>query len=146
MEHFGQIFLPVPAGQGQKSREAVRAQARQLHERILKGESFEMLASQYSKEPAAAQGGDIGFMERGAMMPNVEKAAFEMPVGQVSDVIETELGFHIVMVVDKRGEGLKSASDVRNEIKAKIENEKASQKYDEWIEGIRKKSFIDIRY
>ena len=79
-------------------------------------------------------------------MPNVEKAAFEMPVGQVSDVIETEMGFHIVMVVDKRGEGLKSTSEVRNEIKAKIENEKASQKYDEWIEGIRKKSFIDIRY
>jgi parvulin-like peptidyl-prolyl isomerase len=50
------------------------------------------------------------------------------------------------MVVDKRGEGLKSTSEVRNEIKAKIENEKASQKYDEWIEGIRKKSFIDIRY
>lgn len=141
-----QIFLPAAASQGQKSREPVREQARQLHERILKGESFEMLASQYSKEPAAAQGGDIGFVERGAMMPNVEKAAFEMPVGQVSDVLETELGFHIVMVVDKRGEGLKSMSEVRHEIRTKIENEKASQKYDEWIEGVRKKSFVDIRY
>jgi parvulin-like peptidyl-prolyl isomerase len=50
------------------------------------------------------------------------------------------------MVVDKRGEGLKSMSAVRNEIRAKIENEKASQKYDEWIDGVRKKSFVDIRY
>jgi len=141
-----QIFLPAPAGQGKKTRETVRGQARQLHERILKGESFEMLASQYSKEPAAAQGGDIGFVERGAIMPNVEKVAFEMPVGQVSDVIETESGFHIVMVVDKRGEGLKSMSEVRNEIRAKIENEKATKKYDEWIDGVRKKSFIDVRF
>ena len=87
-----------------------------------------MLAAQYSKGPAAAQGGDIGFVERGVILPEVEKAAFGLPVGQVSDVIETEMGFHIIAVVDKRGAGLKPLPAVRNEIKAKIEDEKARQK------------------
>jgi len=75
----------------------------------------------------------------------VEKAAFSLPVGKVSDVIESELGFHIIAVVDKRGAGLKPLAVVRNEIKAKIEEEMVMKKFDEWIDGIRKKSFIDVR-
>ena len=140
-----QILLPVAAGADKKTRESVKAQARQLRERISKGEPFEILAAQYSKGPAAAQGGDIGFVERGVMVPEVEKAAFSLPAGQVSDVIETEMGFHIIAVVDKRGAGLKPLPMVRNEIKAKIEDEKVAKKYDEWIEDLRKKSFIDVR-
>jgi len=140
-----QILLPAPVGMNAAARDAIRQQARQIHDRILKGESFEMLAAQYSKGPAAAEGGDIGFVERGVILPEVEKAAFGLPVGQLSSVIETEIGFHIIAVVDKRGEGLKPLPVVRNEIKAKIEDEKITKKYDEWIEGIRKKSFIDIR-
>ncbi|RPH31147.1 hypothetical protein EHM92_09230, partial [bacterium] len=140
-----QILLPVRADADKKERERIRNQALQLRERILKGEPFEQLAAQFSKGPAAAQGGDIGFVERGVILPEVEKAAFGLSVGQLSEVIETEMGFHMIAVVDKRGAGLKPLPVVRNEIKAKIEDEKISKKYDEWIDGIRKRSFIDIR-
>jgi peptidyl-prolyl cis-trans isomerase SurA len=140
-----QILLPAPAGADKTMRENAKEQARQLRERILKGEPFEQLAAQYSKGPAAAQGGDIGFVERGVILPDVEKAAFALPVGQISDVIESEMGFHIIGVVDKRGAGLKPMPMVRDEIKAKIEDEKLAKKYDEWIESVRKRSFIDIR-
>ena len=140
-----QILLPVAADADKKTRDSVKEQARQLRERISQGEPFEILAAQYSKGPAAAQGGDIGFVERGVMVPEAEKAAFSLPAGQVSDVIETEMGFHIIAVVDKRGAGLKPLPAVRNEIKAKIEDEKVTKKYDEWIEDLRKKSFIDVR-
>jgi parvulin-like peptidyl-prolyl isomerase len=140
-----QILLPVAAGADKKTRENAREQVRQLRERISKGEPFEILAAQYSKGPAAAQGGDIGFVEKGVIVPEVEKVAFSLPAGQVSDVIETENGFHIIAVVDKRGAGLKPLPAVRNEIKAKIEDEKVAKKYDEWIEGVRNKSFIDVR-
>jgi peptidyl-prolyl cis-trans isomerase SurA len=140
-----QILLPVAAGADKSTRENAREQAQQLRERILKGEPFEMLAAQYSKGPAAAQGGDIGFVERGVIVPEVEKAAFSLSAGQVSDIIETENGFHIIAVVDKRGAGVKPLPAVRNEIKAKIEDEKVAKKYDEWIEDVRKKSFIDVR-
>jgi len=140
-----QILLPVRADADKKERDRLRNQALQLRERILKGEPFEPLAAQFSKGPAAAQGGDIGFVERGIILPEVEKAAFGLSVGQLSDVIETEMGFHLIAVVDKRGAGLKPLPVVRNEIKAKIEDEKIAKKYDEWIDGLRKRSFIDIR-
>ena len=140
-----QILLPVRADADKKERDGIRNQALQLRERILKGEPFEQLAAQFSEGPAAAQGGDIGFVERGVILPEVEKAAFGLSAGQLSEVIETEMGFHLIAIVDKRGAGLKPLPVVRNEIKAKIEDEKISKKYDEWIDGIRKRSFIDIR-
>lgn len=143
--HLKQIFLPVPAGASLTILESSKNQARQLRALILKGAPFEEVAAQYSRGPTAAQGGDIGFVERGVIVPEVERAAFNLPVGQISDVIETEIGFHIIAVVDKRGAGLKPLPAVREEIKAKIEEEKVAKKYDEWIDEIRKKSFIDVR-
>lgn len=140
-----QILLTAPATADRKTRETARERARQLRERIMKGEPFEMIAAQHSQAPTGAQGGDIGFVERGVIVPEVEKVAFSLAIGQISDVIETEVGFIIIAVVDKRGAGLKPIADVRSEIKAKIEDEKVAKKYDEWIEGIRKKSFIDVR-
>lgn len=140
-----QILLSAPATADKKTRENARERARQLRERIMKGEPFEMIAAQYSQAPTAAQGGDIGFVERGVIVPEAEKVAFGLAIGQISDVIETEVGFIIIAVTDKRGAGLKPIADVRNEIKAKIEDEKVAKKYDDWIEGIRKKSFIDVR-
>ena len=143
--HIRQIFLPVPEGADSGARDRVRAEANQLRERILKGERFEVMAARYSRGPAAAEGGDIGFVERGVMMPEVEKAAFSLPVGEVSEVLETEAGFLLLVVVDKKGAGLKPLRVVRDEIKAKIEDEKVNKKYDEWMAELRKKSFIDIR-
>jgi len=143
--HIRQIFLPVPQGADRAARDQVRAETSRLRERILKGERFEMIAARYSRGPSADEGGDIGFVERGVMMPEVEKAAFSLPVGEVSDVIETEAGFLLLLVVDKKGAGLKPLTVVRDEIKSKIEDEKVAKKYDEWIDGIRKKSFIDVR-
>jgi len=143
--HIRQIFLPVPEGADSGARDRVRAEANQLRERILKGERFEVMAARYSRGPAAAEGGDIGFVERGIMMPEVEKTAFSLPVGEVSEVLETEAGFLLLVVVDKKGAGLKPLPVVRDEIKAKIEDEKVNKKYDEWMVEHRKKSFIDIR-
>jgi len=140
-----QILLPAPKEQGSLMRQNVRVQAEQIRDRILKGESFEAMAAKYSKDPSAAHGGDIGFVERGVILPQVEQAAFSLPLDEVSNVLETDLGYLLITVVDKRGAGFKPPSAVRNEIKAKIEDEKVAKKYDDWIEGIRKKSFIDIR-
>jgi parvulin-like peptidyl-prolyl isomerase len=143
--HIRLIFLPAPRGADRAARDGVGAEANRLRERILKGERFEVIAARYSKGPAAAEGGDIGFVERGVMMPEVEKAAFDLPVGEVSGVIDTEEGFQLLTVVDRKGAGLKPLSVVRDEIKSKIEDEKVAKKYDEWMDGIRKKSFIDVR-
>ncbi len=140
-----QILLFLPPQANKAMRMKVKDQTNNLRKRIKNGESFELLAVKYSQGPEAKQGGDVGFIERGVIIPEVESIAFSLPLGQVSEVIESSIGFHIVMVVDKRGAGLKPIAAVREEIKAKIEDEKLDKRYEEWVTSIRKKSYIEIR-
>jgi peptidyl-prolyl cis-trans isomerase SurA len=140
-----QIFLAVPAKADKKTKAKIKEEAGQLRKRALAGEPFELLAVKYSQGPGAAQGGDIGFIEKGTIIAAVDSVAFSLPMGQLSEVIESDIGFHIIKVVDKKGAGLKPIAAVREEIKAKIEDEKLEKKYDEWISSVRKKSFIEIK-
>lgn len=140
-----QILLLIPANAGMMTKNQIRENISQIRKRAVSGESFDMLAAKYSQGPAADQGGDVGFIERGIMIPEVETAAFSLPLNQISDVIESEVGFHIIKVVDKRGAGLKPMEEVREEIKSKLEDEKLEKKYEEWITAVRKKSHIEIR-
>ena len=141
-----QIFLMLPENADNHTKMKMKKEAVQLRERIIKGESFDGLAAKYSQGPAAATGGDVGFIERGTIIPEVENIAFGLPVDQVSEVIESSKGFYIVKVVDKKGGGLKPVAVVRDEIKAKIEDEKLDIKFGEWIDSLRAKSHVDIRY
>ena len=140
-----QIFLAIPAKADKKTKAKIKAEAQQLRKRVLAGEPFELLAVQYSQGPGAAQGGDIGFVEKGTIIAAVDSVAFNLPIEQVSEVIESSIGFHIIKIVDKKGAGLKPIAAVREEIKTKIEDEKLEKKYEEWITSIRKKSFIEIK-
>ena len=140
-----QILLLLPPDANKTIIAKVKNEAMQLHKRVMNGESFDLLALNYSQGPAAAQGGDVGFIGRGTIIPEVEAAAFSLPVGQVSEVIESSVGFHIIQVVDKKGAGLKPIAAVREEIKTKIEDEKLDKKFDEWIASVRAKSHIEVK-
>jgi peptidyl-prolyl cis-trans isomerase SurA len=140
-----QILLALPKDADQTTKARIKEQAQQILKTILGGEPFDLVAAKYSQGPATVQGGDLGFIERGVTIQEVEAVAFSLPVEKVSAVIESSLGFHIIKVVDKRGAGIKPFEAVREEIKAKLEDEKLEKKYDEWIATVRKKSFIDIR-
>ena len=140
-----QILLLLPPNADKTIIAKVKNEAMQLHKRVKNGESFDLLALNYSQGPAAAQGGDVGFIGRGTIIPEVEAAAFSLPVGQVSEVIESNVGFHIIQVVDKKGAGLKPIAAVREEIKTKIEDEKLDKNFDEWIASVRAKSHIELK-
>ena len=83
----------------------VKERLRKLRDRVLKGESFEALAVMYSEDPGSAkQGGDIGLHGRGELYPEFEAVAFKIKPGDVSDIVETEAGYHIVQGVERRGD------------------------------------------
>jgi peptidyl-prolyl cis-trans isomerase SurA len=140
-----QILLIIPPNTDKITKAKIEENVRQIHKSALSGTSFDSLAAKYSQEPAASQGGDIGFIEKGVMIPELENLAFSLPLDKISDVIESSQGFHIIKVVDKRGAGFKPIAAVRDEIKAKLEDEKLEKKYDEWISSVREKSHIEIR-
>ena len=140
-----QILLIVPPGATGQEKEAQRAKAEDLLGRIRSGASFSELAMANSQGPAAAAGGDLGFVEKGVMLPEVDRAAFSMNTGETSDVIETRVGFHIIQVLDRRGAGLKPVEEVRDEVREKIGGAKMETKFEEWLEDQRKKAHIDVR-
>jgi len=83
----------------------VKERLRKMRERVLNGESFEALAVMYSEDPGSAkQGGDIGLHGRGELYPEFEAVAFKMKPGDVSDIVETEAGYHIIQGVERRGD------------------------------------------
>ncbi|MBQ3580520.1 MAG: peptidylprolyl isomerase [Bacteroidales bacterium] len=85
-------------------RDRVRTELAGLRERILKGEKFSMLATLYSQDPGStAKGGELGFFTRGDMVGEFEAAAFALKPGEVSPIIETNFGFHILQLIERRG-------------------------------------------
>ncbi|HON99347.1 MAG TPA: SurA N-terminal domain-containing protein [Syntrophales bacterium] len=141
-----QIFIPIPRGSDDRAVKRLREEAEEVRRKIVAGEPFELFAAKYApNQSLAAAGGDIGFIERGAVLPEVEEAAFRLKVDEVSGVIAVENGFYILKVTDKRGAGLKPIQEVRQEIVAKIEEKKMARRFDEWMAEVRKKAYIEIR-
>ncbi len=90
---------------GETEKQIARDRLKDLRDRVLKGDDFATLAVLYSEDPgSASKGGDLGMFQRGTMRPEFEAAAFKLKPGEVSDVVETEDGFHIIQMVERRGE------------------------------------------
>ncbi len=140
-----QILILLPQNASRAMKIKLNADAEMIRKRMVDGESFDMLAVQFSQGPSAATGGDVGFLDKGTMLPEVDDRAFRLSKDEISEVIVSTVGFHIIKVLDRRGAGIKPIDVVREEIKAKLEEEKMEKKYEEWIVDLRKKSHIEIK-
>ncbi len=98
----GQIVKIAKVGKEQK--EEVRARLNQIRDRALKGEDFAALAKQFSADGSAQEGGLLQMSKRGEMVPEFEAAAFKLKKGEISPVIESEFGFHVIQLVERRGD------------------------------------------
>ncbi len=96
------VYKP-PVNDEEKAK--ARAQIEQLRQRIVdKGESFAELAKKYSDDPGSGmQGGDLGWQKRGVFVPEFEAAVYKLEPGQISPVVETEFGFHVIQLIERRG-------------------------------------------
>ena len=140
-----QILIVFPRNADSQTKEKLRAHAEDILQKLKQGVSFSVLAAEVSQGPAAKTGGDLGFVEKGLMLPEVDTVAFTLKIGEISDVVESPVGFHIIQVVDKRGEGIKPMESVKEEIMGKIGNEKVEKKFEEWLNEQRKKAHIEVK-
>ncbi|MBR4136678.1 MAG: peptidylprolyl isomerase [Bacteroidales bacterium] len=102
---FGEIVKIPPVSEEEVN--AVKERLNEYRERILRGEKISLLARLYSDDPgSAAHGGDLGFVERGTTYPEFEAAAFNLKTGEVSQVIKTQAGYHIIQMIERRGESV----------------------------------------
>lgn len=124
-----QIIIKPEISNEQKDK--LRAKLNDFRARVYKGEDFKMLATLYSDDPgSASKGGELGFVNRGDLVPEFERAAFRLKEGEISEVVESQFGFHIIQLIQRRGEQInvrhillktKVSSTALNNAKLKIE-------------------------
>ena len=115
-----------------------------LHKRALAGETFARLAVINSISPDREHGGDLGFFAKGSYPKEFDDTCFKLKKGEVSDVIKSPYGYHIFKLLDTKPAGVKTLSEVSDEIKGNLLKEKRQKAYDEWFEKIKKESDIEI--
>lgn len=144
---FCQIF--IKKGDDAKDDRAKSKLAGEVLERLESGEDFRELAKAYSEGPQKDEGGDWGFIEKGYLnadtMGKIEAAAFELEPGSHSGVIETPLGYHIVMAEGVKKERIVPVTEVWDEIERKLGQEAAERARKEWVSELREKAYISIK-
>jgi peptidyl-prolyl cis-trans isomerase SurA len=88
-----------------EQKDKIRSKLNSFRDRVYNGEDFKMLATLYSDDPGSAtNGGELGFVNRGDLVPEFERAAFRLKEGEISEVVESQFGYHIVQLIERRGE------------------------------------------
>ena len=115
------------------------AEANEIEAELKKGADFAALAKEKSKDPGAADGGDLGYFTKDQMVPEFSEAAFKLDKGQVSDPVHTQFGWHIIKVEDKRTK----PTPTFDEVHGQLENFVAHKAQAELVENLRKSATIE---
>jgi peptidyl-prolyl cis-trans isomerase C len=118
---------------------ATEDEAKAIEAELKKGADFATLAKEKSKDPGAAEGGDLGDFTKDQMVPEFSEAAFKLDKGQISDPVHTQFGWHIIKVEDKRTK----PTPTFDEVKTQIENYVAHRAQAELVDNLRKTAKIE---
>ena len=136
------IGIDPKASADEKNKAKEKAAA--LLKRAKAGEDFAALAKGNSSCPSAAQGGSLGYFGKGQMVPAFETAAFSLKSGEISEVVETQFGYHIIKVTDKKPAGTVPFAEAKNDIIDYLKTQKIQQDISKYVEKLRKEAKIEI--
>lgn len=140
------ILLSTEAGTPEEEKAKLKAQLEQIAADIKSGKiSFADAAKQYSKCPSSANGGDLDYFGKGQMVKPFEDAAFSNPKGEVSGIVETQFGYHLIQVTDKKEAGTTSLDEVKGEIKQYLSELKRRQEMEDFLQKAREQAEIVMK-
>jgi peptidyl-prolyl cis-trans isomerase C len=128
---------------------AAKAAARRKAEGVLKqvkaGGDFSALAKENSQDPGSAiNGGDLGFFQRGQMVPPFDQAAFTMKPGSTSELVETQFGYHIIRVTEKKDAGTVTIDEVRPQLEQYLQNLNRQREMQTFVDGLKARGKVEI--
>ena len=138
------ILISVPVDAGERMRRAARQEAEEVLRLITGGADFDKLARTHSDCPSSSRGGDLGFLSRGKMSASFEKAAFGLKPGEISDIVETPFGFHIVRVERRREARGSSREEIEEELRESIRQQKIRSALEERTRELRRHASVVI--
>ena len=140
-----QIFFPLPPDAPKDEAAAVQGEARAILEKARKGEDFTELAKNFSKGPEASEGGLLGWFKHKELLPELEEAGFKLKTGEISELIRSPAGFHIIRVLEKKGGEPRPFAEVQFKIREEMSQDEADKKFQEWLKDLRARAYIEIR-
>ena len=140
---LAQHILVTPDGDTQTSKDEARAKIAGIRERVLGGKDFSDEAAAHSMCPSGKEGGSLGWFGRGMMVPEFDQAVFSMKVGEVSDVIETQFGYHIIYKTDHEASGAAEFDDVREQVRDLLRHARRGEAMTVYVEELKAKAKIE---
>jgi peptidyl-prolyl cis-trans isomerase C len=137
------ILIKVDA----KADDAQKAEARKkieaVQQKLKDGGDFAALAKEYSEGPSSAKGGDLGYFRRGQMVKPFEEAALALKPNEVSDIVETRFGYHLIIVYDNKPEQTLAYADVNDKIKQRMKQEKIEKEAVKYVDKLKKDATLE---
>ena len=140
-----QLFLSAPAAADPQMHASQRTKAEELLEQLRSGADFAQLARRYSDGPEAKEGGELGWFAQGSLMPALDGTAFTLPEGQLSDLLESPMGWHILQVEQREGRQSRPFEQIKESLRDRLQEQKMRQRYEEWFLELRQNAYVDIR-
>ncbi|MEJ6952509.1 peptidylprolyl isomerase [Natronospora cellulosivora (SeqCode)] len=119
--------------------------AEEVMVKLNNGADFADMAREYSTDGSANQGGTLGSFARGVMIPEFENVAFEMEVGEISDIVETQFGYHIIKVTGSTEAGIVTLEEAREDIERVLLHQKEADAINSYIENLEEQADIEIK-
>jgi len=141
------ILLSLPEKATADQVQKVSAKAKELHQRLAAGEDFAAVAREHSEGAGRADGGDIGWVNRGTLLAGLEEVAFEkLAPGKISEPFRTSLGLHIVKLEARESGGVLPVSAVAPKIKQELTNKAMEERFAKWMKSdLRRKHRVDVK-
>jgi len=137
------ILIKVdPKAEASEKAEA-RKKIESIVKRLEKGEDFSALAKEASQCPSGAKGGDLGYFRRGQMVKPFEEVAFSLKPGELSNIVETKFGYHVIKVKDKKPQGTIPYEDAKEMITEKLKREKVQQEVERYVAKLKGEAKVE---
>jgi peptidyl-prolyl cis-trans isomerase C len=137
------ILIKVEPGADEMKKSEAKQKIKNIQQKLNKGEDFATLAKEFSEGPSKNNGGDLGYFKRGQMVKSFEDVAFALKTEEVSDIVETQFGYHIIKVIDKKPEKTVAYENVKKDLAQHLKQEKTNQEVKIYIQKLREKSKIE---
>lgn len=137
------ILIKVEQDADAQKKTAAEKKIEKIQNRLKKGEDFATLARENSEGPSATNGGDLGYFKRGTMVKPFEDAAFALEVNQISDVVKTQFGYHLIKLVDRKPAQTLAYAEVKPKLVDHLKQQKVKLEVDTYLDGLKKTAKIE---
>ena len=137
------ILIKTDAGATETKKAEARKKIEEVQQKLKDGADFAAMAKEYSEGPSNTRGGDLGFFRRGQMVKPFEDAAFAMKPNEVSDIVETRFGYHLIKVFEKKPEQILAYAEVKDKLTQSLKQQKVEKEATQYVDQLKKGAKIE---